>query len=63
MIDQTHDPITDFINAVTADVIDFAALQQTKWKISGDNSAAELLEIKATTLASRMKKIKFERPR
>ena len=25
MLDQTHDPIADFINAVTADVIDFAA--------------------------------------
>ena len=27
MLDQTHDPIADFINAVTADVIDFAATQ------------------------------------
>lgn len=25
MLDQTHDPIADFINAITADVIDFAA--------------------------------------
>src|SRR4051794_14472829 len=25
MLDQTHDPVADFINAVTADVIDFAA--------------------------------------
>ncbi|MAE66673.1 MAG: hypothetical protein CMJ18_20585 [Phycisphaeraceae bacterium] len=25
MLDQTHDPIADFINAVTADIIDFAA--------------------------------------
>ncbi len=28
MLDQTHDPIADFINAVTADVIDFAATRQ-----------------------------------
>ncbi|MEZ6190582.1 MAG: hypothetical protein R3C45_04745 [Phycisphaerales bacterium] len=28
MLDQTHDPIADFINAVTADVIDFAAARQ-----------------------------------
>jgi hypothetical protein len=27
MLDQTHDPIGDFINAATADVIDFAAAQ------------------------------------
>ena len=25
MLDQTHDPVADFINAVTADIIDFAA--------------------------------------
>ena len=25
MLDQTHDPVADFLNAVTADVIDFAA--------------------------------------
>src|SRR6185369_10292289 len=25
MLDQTHDPIADFINALSADVIDFAA--------------------------------------
>lgn len=27
MLDQTHDPIADFINAATADVIDFAATE------------------------------------
>ena len=25
MLDQTHDPVADFLNAITADVIDFAA--------------------------------------
>ena len=39
-----------------------AALKQTKWKISGDGGAAELLGIKPTTLASRMKKMNIERP-
>ena len=39
-----------------------AALKQTKWKISGDDGAAELLGIKPTTLASRMKKMGVERP-
>ncbi len=40
----------------------FAALKQTKWKLSGDYGAAELLGIKPTTLASRMKKMGIERP-
>ena len=39
-----------------------AALKQSKWKISGDNGAAELLGIKPTTLSSRMKKMGIERP-
>jgi hypothetical protein len=33
-----------------------AALKQTEWKVSGHGGAAELLGIKPTTLASRMKK-------
>lgn len=39
-----------------------AALKQTKWKLSGPGGAAELLDIKPTTLASRMKKLGIERP-
>lgn len=39
-----------------------AALKQTKWKISGEDGAADLLGIKPTTLASRMKKMNIERP-
>ena len=39
-----------------------AALRQTKWKISGEGGAAELLGIKPTTLASRMKKMDIHRP-
>jgi len=38
------------------------ALKQTKWKISGAAGAAELLGIKTTTLASRIKKMGIERP-
>lgn len=38
------------------------ALRQTKWKISGKNGAAALLEIPPTTLASRIKALKIERP-
>jgi transcriptional regulator with GAF, ATPase, and Fis domain len=39
-----------------------AALKQTRWKISGDDGAAELLGIKPTTLSSRMRKMGIERP-
>lgn len=38
------------------------ALRQTKWKISGANGAAELLQLPPTTLASRIKALKIERP-
>ena len=39
-----------------------AALRQTKWKISGEDGAAELLGVKPTTLTSRMKKMRITRP-
>ena len=38
------------------------ALKQTKWKISGDNGAAKLLNIPPTTLASKLKVLGIERP-
>ena len=38
------------------------ALKQTRWKISGRNGAAELLQIKPTTLASKIKALGIERP-
>jgi transcriptional regulator with GAF, ATPase, and Fis domain len=39
-----------------------AALKRTKWRISGKGGTAELLGIKPTTLASRMKKMGISRP-
>ena len=38
------------------------ALRQTKWKISGKNGAAELLQLPPSTLASRIKALHIERP-
>ncbi|MDT0557404.1 sigma 54-interacting transcriptional regulator [Ichthyenterobacterium sp. W332] len=38
------------------------ALRLTHWKISGKNGAAELLKMKPTTLASRIKALAIERP-
>lgn len=40
-----------------------AALEQTNWKVYGAGGAAELLGIKATTLASRMKSLQIEKPK
>jgi len=38
------------------------ALRLTKWKISGGNGAAQLLQLPPTTLASRIKALGIERP-
>ncbi len=38
------------------------ALKQTRWKISGENGAAALLQLPPTTLASRIKALGIERP-
>jgi len=39
-----------------------AALEQTGWKVSGRGGAAEILGVKPTTLASRLKRFGIERP-
>ncbi len=38
------------------------ALKKTRWKISGKNGAAELLQLPPTTLSSRIKALGIERP-
>jgi PAS domain S-box-containing protein len=38
------------------------ALEAAKWKVSGENSAAKLLGINASTLSSRMKSLKIQKP-
>jgi len=37
-------------------------LEQTRWKISGENSAAEILGLKRSTLRARMHKLGIEKP-
>ena len=39
------------------------ALERTRWKIRGKEGTAELLQIKPTTLESRMKKLGIRRPK
>lgn len=38
------------------------ALKKTKWKVFGKNGAAAMLQLPPTTLASKMKSLKIERP-
>ena len=67
---QTEEPHqTETAGIVTYDELQrieresiLAALRQTEWKISGNGGAAELLGIKPTTLASRIKKMGIKRP-
>ena len=40
-----------------------AALERCEWRVYGEGGAAELLGLKATTLASRIKKLGLSRPR
>lgn len=46
MLDQTHDPIADFINALSADVIDFAAGRSFEEFKEATNKLSELTEYK-----------------
>ena len=39
-----------------------AALRKTRWKIYGPGGAAELLDINAATLASRVRKLALKQP-
>jgi len=52
MLEQTHDPIADFINALSADVIDFAAgrsFEQFKEATEGLNELSEYANLVART--------------
>ena len=51
----------DDIRRIERDNI-LSALRRTKWKVGGVGGAAELLGVKSTTLASRIKKLGIERP-
>ena len=58
MLNQTHDPIADFINAVTADTIDFAAAR-TFEEFKRDTELLNSLE-SYKNLTSRAKRIGYE---
>ncbi|AXT20326.1 AAA family ATPase [Flavobacteriaceae bacterium AU392] len=62
-------PQTETVSILTAKEINtlekeniLKALKQTRWKVSGVNGAAALLQIPPTTLASKIKAFNIERP-
>ncbi|QQE13475.1 hypothetical protein JD969_08465 [Planctomycetota bacterium] len=58
MLDQTHDPVADFINAVTADIIDFAANRPFE-KFKQDTDKLNNLEA-YNNLIARTKRIGYQ---
>ena len=67
LADELKKPPRDFclspktLAAVERDHI-LQVLEQTKWKISGKNSAAEILGLDRSTLRARMSKLNIEKP-
>lgn len=64
MLDQTHDPIGDFINAATADVIDFAATEsfdgfKEKTERLGELETYRQLTKRAETIGYRITKVVY----
>lgn len=55
---ETTQPLQDTVREAI-----LAALQQANYRIRGQGGAAELLDIKATTLEARMKKLQIEPPK
>ncbi len=49
------------LEAVEKDYI-LRVLEQTEWKVSGKNSAAEILDLDRSTLRARMRKLNIEKP-
>jgi chemotaxis protein methyltransferase CheR len=67
LIDDLRKPAKDLSKAdrpladVERDYI-VRALEQTHWKVSGKNSAAEILGLERSTLRARMRKLGIQKP-
>jgi hypothetical protein len=64
MLDQTHDPIADFINAVSADVIDFVAARsfdrfKEQTELLNDLASYPQLTQRATRIGYRINKVVY----
>jgi len=51
---------TQTLEAVERDYI-LRVLEQTKWKVSGKNSAAEIFDLERSTLRARMGKLNIQK--
>jgi len=67
LVDELKKPFKDVsaspktLEAVERDYI-LRVLEQTKWKVSGKNSAAEILDLDRSTLRARMVKLNIQKP-
>jgi len=68
LVDELKTPVKDdssthqkTLEAVERDYI-FQVLEQTNWKVSGKNSASEILGLDRSTLRARMSKLNIEKP-
>jgi formate hydrogenlyase transcriptional activator len=66
LVDELKKPAKNvMINSKSLEAIEreyiVQTLEQTKWKVSGKNSAAEILNLDRSTLRARMRKLNIER--
>jgi len=67
LVDELKKPFDDLcpskktLNAVEREYI-LQVLEQTKWKISGKQSASEILDLDRSTLRARMRKLNIQKP-
>ena len=67
LVDELKKPLKDLstspktLEAVERDHI-IRVLEQTQWKVSGKNSAAEILGLNRSTLRARMRKFDIQKP-
>jgi chemotaxis protein methyltransferase CheR len=67
LVDELKKPGKDLytspktLEAVERDYI-LRVLEQTKWKVSGKNSAAEILDLDRSTLRARMGRLNIQKP-
>jgi transcriptional regulator with GAF, ATPase, and Fis domain len=66
LVDELRKPFKDLsTSSKTLQTVEWEyilrVLEQTQWKISGKNSAAEILGLNRSTLGARMRKLNIER--
>ncbi len=67
LVDELKKPLKDLsINQKTLEAVErehiIHVLEQVRWKVSGENSAAEILGLNRSTLRARMRKLDIQKP-